>query len=88
MVSLFKGSIEIHELYNTFKHQYDVLHDHNTLIRESNKDFDIVVEWQNHIKDRPNDLPLTEKLKCKKTEVTIETWEIIFDVVESNIKDG
>ena len=33
-------------------------------------------------------MPILDKFKLKKIEVTIEFWESIYDVVESIIKDG
>ena len=76
------------ELYNMLECQYDILRDHNSCRLLAAKAFDNVLEWKNHIKDRPHDFPLMDKLHTKKTKVTIETWEIICDEVESIIKDG
>ena len=74
------------ELHNMFECQYNILHDHNTHRIEASKAFSNVLEWQKHIKDRPHDFPLMDKLQTKRTEVTIETWETICDGVESIIK--
>ena len=78
----------MHELYNSFKWQYDVLQDHHTCRREATKDFNNVLDWKKHIRDRPHDLLVMDKIQTKKTKVMIETWERIYDVVESIIKGG
>ena len=52
------------------------------------KVFDDILDWKKHIRDRPHDFPIMDKIWTKKTEVTIETWESICDAVESIIKDG
>ena len=41
-----------------------------------------------YIKDRPEDFPVLDKIKLKRIQVSIETWENICDLVESIIKDG
>ena len=88
MVNLFKIFNEIQELYNAFEHQYDVLHDHNRRKKEATRAYDNLIDWQKYIKDRPYDFPVLEKIKLKKIEVSIETWENVCDLVESIIKDG
>ena len=40
------------------------------------------------MKERPEDLPILDKLKLKKIEVIIKTWEGIRDMVEFIIKYG
>ena len=55
---------------------------------ETSKAFDNILDWKKHIRDIPHDFLVMDKLLTKKTEVTIETWESICDVVESIIKDG
>ena len=88
MVNLYKGFNEMQELYNSFEHQLEVLHEHHKRIQEATKAYDHIIEWQNYIKDRSEDLPILDKLKLKKIELIIETWESICDLVESIIKDG
>ena len=41
-----------------------------------------------HISDRPHDMPILENLQAKMTEVTIETWDNICDLVEAIIREG
>ena len=88
MVNLYKGFNEMQELYNSFEHQLEVLHEHHKKRQEATKAYDHVIEWKKYIKDRPKDLPILDKLKLKKIQVIIETWESICDLVESIIKDG
>ena len=78
----------MHELYNSFERQYDVVQDHHTHSIEVTKAFDNVLYWEKHIKYRIHDLPVMGKIQTKKTGVTIETWESICDAVESIIKGG
>ena len=75
-------------MYNTFEHLFDVFNDHNTGRREATKAYESILELHKHIKERPDDMPILDKLKLKKTEVTIGFWESIYDVVESIIRDG
>ena len=88
MVNLFKVFNEMHELYNAFEHQSNVLHDHHRRRKDATIDYDHIIDWNNYIKERPDDLPILNKPKLKKIEVTIETWESICDVVESIINYG
>ena len=55
---------------------------------EAARAYDNIIDWHKYIKERPEDLPMMDKLKLKKIEVIIETWEGICDLVESIIKDG
>ena len=41
-----------------------------------------------HISDRPHDMPILDNLQAKMTEVTIETWDNIYDSVEAIIREG
>ena len=88
MANIYRGFNEIQELYNTFDSQSEILQDHNTRRRETTKAFDNVLDWQKHIKDKPHDLPIMDKLQTRKTDATIETRESIWDAVESMINDG
>ena len=47
-----------------------------------------MIGWKTNIRDRPKDMPILDKLRAKKTEVTIETWEGICDAIETIIQDG
>ena len=76
------------EMYNSFENQSDVLNENHKRRQEAIKAYDSIIDWQKYIKDRPKDLPILDKLKLMKIEVTIETWEGICDLVESIIKDG
>ena len=76
------------ESYNAFEHQYEILHDHQKMRKEATRAYDNLVDWKKYIKDRPYDLLVLYKLKIKKIQVSIETWENVCDLVESIIKDG
>ena len=73
MSNMYRAFNKMHELYNTFEFQPDILWDHNTRRRVASKAFDNVLYWKKHIKDRPHDFPLMDKLQNKKTQVMIET---------------
>ena len=49
---------------------------------------DQVRGWKKHIKERPNGLRILDKLKLKKTEVCIQTWEAMCDSVEAVVNVG
>ena len=66
MVILFEGINEIHELYNAFEHQYDILNDHNRRRNEETRDFNNLVNSQKYIKDRPEDFSILDKIKLKR----------------------
>lgn len=85
---MYEGFNEMQELYNSFEHHSDGLKDHHERRLEATKAYDLVIDWQKYIKKRPEDLPILAKLKLKKIEVIIETWEGICDLVESIIRDG
>ena len=85
---MFEGFNEVQETYNAFKHQYDILHDHNKRRNEATRDFDNLVDWKRYIKDIPADLLVLEKGKIKRIQVSIETWESVFELVDSIIEDG
>ena len=76
------------DLFNSFERQADILQDHHARRIVAVKEFEDVLDWKKHIKDKPQDFPVMDKLWAKKTEVTINTWEGICDAVESIIKDG
>ena len=88
MANLYACFNEMQELYNSFDQQYDVLQDHHTRRMASTKDFDNILGWKKHIRDRSHDFPVMDKFQTKKIEVTIKTWEKIFDAIESIIKGG
>ena len=62
------------ELYNSFEEQLNVLQDHYTQRTTAIKALEDVIGWKTHIRDRQKDMPIMDKLRAKKTEVTIETW--------------
>ena len=76
------------ELYKSFEEQSYVLEDHHTQKTAAIKVFEDVIGWKAHIRDRPNNMPILDKLKDKKTKVTIETWEGICDAVDIIIQNG
>ena len=76
------------ELYKSFERQSDVLPVHHTRRDAAIKAFEDVLGWKTHIRDKPEDFSIMDKIQAKKTEVTIETWEGICDAVESIIQDG
>ena len=87
-VILFEGFNEMQKLYNAFVHQSEIIHDHNRRINEVTRAFDNLVDWKKYIKDTPKYFLVCDKLKLKKIQVSIETWENVCDLVESIIKDG
>ena len=72
MDGLYKIFNEMHELYNTFESQSDILQDHNTHKREGAKAFDNVLDWKKHVKDRSHDFPIMDKLQTKLQTKNIE----------------
>ena len=73
MISLYKGFVEIKELYDSFKELLNFLQDYYTQITATIKALEDVIGWKTHIRDRPKDMPIMDKLRAKKTEVAIET---------------
>ena len=41
-----------------------------------------------HISDRPDDMSILDNLQAKTTEVIIETWKNICDLVQAMIREG
>ena len=74
IISLYTRFDEMKELYNSFEEQLNVLQDHYTWRTATIKELEDVIGWKTHIRDRPKDMPIMDKLRAKKTEVTIETW--------------
>ena len=86
MTTIYTGLCEIHELYKSFEEQSDVLQDHRTQKTAAIKVLEDVNGWKTHIKDRPKDMLIMDKLRAKKIGVTIETWGSLCDVVGSIIQ--
>ena len=76
------------ETYNSFKRQSDLLYDHNKKRNEARKSYDTLVDQQKHIRDRPDDMPVLDKIKLKRIKISLETWENVCELVESIIQDG
>ena len=72
MVSLFEGLSEMQETYNTFELHYDLLYDHNQRRSEAIRAYDTLVDWHKYIRDKPNDLPVLDKIKLKRIQISIE----------------
>ena len=88
MISLYTRLCEIQELYKSFEEQSNVLQDHHTRKTAAIKALEDVIGWKTHIRDRPKDMPIMDKIQAKKIRVTIETWGSLCDAVESIIQDG
>ena len=58
----------------------------NKIRQEATKSYDSIIYWHKYTKETPEDLPILDKLKLKKIEEIIETWEDICDHMESTIK--
>ena len=76
------------ELYKSFQSQSDVLQEHHTRRTAVAKALENVLGCKTHIRDKPQDMPIMDNLRAKKTEVTIETWEGIYYTVDSIIHEG
>ena len=76
------------ELFNSFERHTDILQDHHGRRITVAKSFEDILDWKKHIRDRPQDFPVMDKIRAKKAKVTIKTWRSICDVVDSNITDG
>ena len=72
MVSLFEGFNEMRETYYAFECHSDLLYDHNGRSNEETRDYDTLVDWKKYIKDRPDDLPVLDKGKQKRIQVSID----------------
>ena len=88
MVGLFEGLSEMQETYNAFEFQSDLLYDHNQRRNEAIRSYDTLVDWKKYIIDRPDDVPLLDKIKLKRINISLETWSNFCELVESIIKDG
>ena len=88
MVGLFEGLNEIQETYNAFEHQSDLLYDHNQRRKYATKDYDNMVDWKRYIKDRPKYVPILDKIKLRRINISLEWWENVCESIESTIQDG
>ena len=85
---LFKGLNEMQEIYNSFEHQYGLLYDHNKRRKEENKAYDNRVDRQRYIKDIPKYVPIHEKIKLRRINISLDSWENVCESIESTIQDG
>ena len=88
IVGLFEGLYEMHENYNAFECQYDLLYDHNQRRKEATKSYENFVDWQRYIKDRLEGVPALEKIKLRRNNISLESWENVCESIESTIQDG
>ena len=72
-------------MYEEFYKHSKTLETHHDHIRTTSTAFEQVTGWKKHIKEKPHDIPILDSLQDKTTEVTIETWEGIYDLVETLI---
>ena len=87
MVDLYTYFNEMKGLYEEFDKYSRTLETHHDHIRTTSLYFEQVTGWQKHIKEKPHDMPILDNLQAKTTEVTIETWEGICDLVETLINE-
>ena len=52
------------------------------------KSYDNLVEWKRYIKGRPKNVPILDKIKLRRINISLESWENVCESVESTIKDG
>ena len=88
MLGLFEGLNYIQETYNSFEHQFDLLYDHNKTRKHATKYYDDMVDWTRYIKDKPEDVPILDKIKLRRIKISLESWENVKESVESTIRDG
>ena len=88
MIDLYTCFDEMQGLLDKFTKHSKTLEDHHDRMRETSTALEQVTGWKNHIKEIRHGLPILDKLQDKKTEVSIETWEGICDLVESLINAG
>ena len=73
LVELFERLNEIQGTFNSFEHQSNVLYDHNKRRKDSTKSLDNVVDWQRYIKDKPEDVPILDKIKMRRAKISLES---------------
>ena len=88
MVGFFEGLNEIQETYNAFENQYDLLYDHNQRRKEESKAYDNLVDWKRYMKERPEYVPILDKIKLRRIKISLESWETVCELVDSTIQDG
>ena len=77
-----------HHHHNSSGKHSETLETHHDQTKATSRDFEQVIDWKMHILDRPHDMPILDNLQAKTTEVTIETWDNICDLVEAIIIEG
>ena len=75
-------------IYKKFIKNSKTLEDHHHRMRVACIALEQVRGWKKHIKERPDDLWILDKLELMKTEVCIETWEAMCDLVEAIVNVG
>ena len=75
MIYFYNYFDEMQGLYNKFIKHSETLEDHHHRMRATSTSLEQVRGWKKHIKERPDGLPILDKLQVKTTEVSIETWK-------------
>ena len=88
MVELYTYFYEMNGLYEEFDQHSETLETHHDHIRTTSMTFEQVTSWQKHIKENLHDVVILESLQAKMTEVTIDTWEVIYDSIETLINEA
>ena len=88
VIDLYTSFDEMQGLYDKFRKNFETVEDHHDRIRKAYTALQQVTSWKKHIKERPNDLPILDKLQPKTIEVFIQSWEGICDSVEGLTSSG
>ena len=62
MANLYTCFDEIQGLYDKFTKHYETLKAHHDHMRATSTTFEQVTSWHKHIKEKPHDLPILDKL--------------------------
>ena len=88
MEDLYTYFNEMQGLYDKFTKHSETLEGNHDIMRATSMAFEQVAGWQKHMKEKVHDSPILDKLQAKTTKVTIDTWEGIYDLMETLINEG
>ena len=88
VIDLYTSFDEMQGLYDKFSKHFETVEDHHDRIRKAFAALEQVTSSKNHIKERPDGLPILDNLQLKTIEVAIKTWEGICNSVQGLIITG
>ena len=75
MFYLFEVLNEMQKTYNSFEHQCYLLYGHNQRGKDATKAYDNLVDKKRYIKDKPEYVPILDKIKLRRIKISLESQE-------------